>query len=78
MAGVSDAGTLEGDASAEEREAAVHDVIQTIARTTFDLDAVLQAYVTPGRKSRPSGSRRSQIIDRPVVPCRRQRAATRR
>ena len=45
MAGVSDAGTLEGDASAEEREAAVHDVIQTIARTTFDLDAVLQTVI---------------------------------
>ena len=45
MAGVSDAGTLEGDASAEEREAAVHDVIQTIARTTFDLDAVCQTVI---------------------------------
>ena len=45
MAGVSDAGTLEGDASAEEREAAVHDVVQTIARTTFDLDAVLQTVI---------------------------------
>ena len=45
MAGVSDAGTLGGDASAEEREAAVHDVIQTIARTTFDLDAVLQTVI---------------------------------
>jgi two-component system, NtrC family, sensor kinase len=45
MAGVSDAGTLEGDASAEEREAAVRDVIQTIARTTFDLDAVLQTVI---------------------------------
>src|SRR5262245_24017017 len=30
---------------AEEREAAVHDVIQTIARTTFDLDAVLQTVI---------------------------------
>jgi adenylate cyclase len=30
---------------AEEREAAVHDVSQTIARTTFDLDAVLQTVV---------------------------------
>jgi hypothetical protein len=45
MAGVSDAGTLESDASAEEREAAVHDVIQTIARTTFDLDAVCQTVI---------------------------------
>ena len=30
---------------AEERAAAVRDVIQTIARTTFDLDAVLQTVV---------------------------------
>jgi signal transduction histidine kinase len=30
---------------AAEREAAVRDVIQTIARTTFDLDAVLQAVI---------------------------------
>ena len=30
---------------AEEREAAVHDVIQTIARSTFDLDAVLQTVI---------------------------------
>ena len=45
MAGVSDVGTFEGDASAEEREAAVHDVIQTIARTTFDLDAVCQTVI---------------------------------
>ena len=29
----------------EEREAAVRDVIQTIARTTFDLDAVLQTVI---------------------------------
>jgi adenylate cyclase len=42
---VSDAGTLEGEASAEEREAAVRDVIQTIARTSFDLDAVLQTVI---------------------------------
>jgi class 3 adenylate cyclase len=45
MAGMSDAGTLEGEASAEEREAAVRDVIQTIARTTFNLDAVLQTVI---------------------------------
>jgi len=45
MPGVSAAGTLEGEASAEEREAAVRDVIQTIARTTFDLDAVLQTVI---------------------------------
>jgi adenylate cyclase len=45
MTGVSDAGIPEGDASAEEREAAVRDVIQTIARTTFDLDAVLQTVI---------------------------------
>jgi class 3 adenylate cyclase len=31
--------------SAEEREAAVSDVVQTIARTTFDLDAVLQTVI---------------------------------
>jgi class 3 adenylate cyclase len=31
--------------SAEEREAAVHDVIQTIARSTFDLDVVLQTVI---------------------------------
>src|SRR5262245_46483727 len=30
---------------ADEREAAIHDVIQTIASTTFDLDAVLQTVV---------------------------------
>ena len=30
---------------AEEREAAVRDVMQTIARTTFDLDAVLQTVI---------------------------------
>ena len=30
---------------AEDREAALHDVIQTIARSTFDLDAVLQTVV---------------------------------
>jgi GAF domain-containing protein len=30
---------------AEERAAAVHDVIHTIARTTFDLDAVLQTVI---------------------------------
>ena len=30
---------------ADEREAAVRDVIQTIARTTFDLDAVLQTVI---------------------------------
>src|SRR5215475_5222851 len=30
---------------AEEREDAVRDVIQTIARTTFDLDAVLQTVI---------------------------------
>jgi class 3 adenylate cyclase len=30
---------------AEEREAAVRDVVQTIARTTFDLDAVLQTVI---------------------------------
>jgi adenylate cyclase len=45
MAGVSDAGTLEGEASADEREAAVRDVVQTIAQTTFDLDAVCQTVI---------------------------------
>src|SRR5262245_1931899 len=45
MPGVSEAGTLEGEASAEEREAAIRDVVQTIARTTFDLDAVLQTVI---------------------------------
>jgi class 3 adenylate cyclase len=47
MAGVteSDAGTLEGEASAEEREAALRDVIQTIAHSEFDLDAVLQTVI---------------------------------
>jgi class 3 adenylate cyclase len=30
---------------AEDREAALHDVIQTIARSTFDLDAVLQTVI---------------------------------
>ena len=30
---------------AEEREAALRDVIQAIARTTFDLDAVLQTVI---------------------------------
>jgi class 3 adenylate cyclase len=34
-----------GQRSAEEREAAVRDVIQTIAQTTFDLDAVLQTVI---------------------------------
>jgi class 3 adenylate cyclase len=45
MASVSDAPTTDFRRElerAEEREAAVRDVIQTIARTTFDLDAVLQ------------------------------------
>ena len=32
-------------ARAEQREAAVRDVIQTIARTSFDLDAVLQTVI---------------------------------
>ena len=32
-------------ARAQEREAAVRDVIQTLARTTFDLDAVLQTVI---------------------------------
>jgi class 3 adenylate cyclase/transposase-like protein len=45
MPGVSDAGTLAGEASADEREAAVRDVIQTIAQTAFDLDAVLQTVI---------------------------------
>ena len=45
MAGVSDAGTREGQASAEEREAAIRDVVQTIAQTAFDLDAVLQTVI---------------------------------
>jgi adenylate cyclase len=45
MLGVTDAGTLAGEASADEREAAVRDVIQTIARTTFDLDAVCQTVI---------------------------------
>jgi class 3 adenylate cyclase len=45
MPAVGEAGTLEGEASAEEREAAVRDVIQTIAQTTFDLDAVLQTVI---------------------------------
>ncbi|HKE54953.1 MAG TPA: GAF domain-containing protein [Actinomycetota bacterium] len=31
--------------SAEDREAALHDVIRTIARSTFDLDAVLQTVI---------------------------------
>ena len=30
---------------AEDREAALHDVIATIARSTFDLDAVLQTVI---------------------------------
>jgi adenylate cyclase len=42
---VSDPGPLAGEASAEEREAAVRDVIQTIAQTTFDLDAVCQTVI---------------------------------
>src|SRR5512133_2309200 len=53
MAGVTDAGALRNETAelrreqgrAEEREAAVRDVIQTIARTTFDLDAVLQTVI---------------------------------
>src|SRR5438034_11391440 len=53
MADVSDAGAHPGEAAelqrerdrAEEREAAVRDVVQTIARTTFDLDAVLQTVI---------------------------------
>jgi class 3 adenylate cyclase len=50
---VSDGGALHDETAelrrererAEEREAAVRDVIQTIARTTFDLDAVLQTVI---------------------------------
>ncbi len=42
---MSDADTLEGEASAEEREAAIRDVVQTIAQTAFDLDAVLQTVI---------------------------------
>jgi class 3 adenylate cyclase len=50
---VSDTGALHDETAelrrererAEEREAAVRDVIQTIARTTFDLDAVLQTVI---------------------------------
>jgi class 3 adenylate cyclase len=53
MAGVSDVGALREETTelrrererAEEREAAVRDVVQTIARTTFDLDAVLQTVI---------------------------------
>jgi GAF domain-containing protein len=53
MAGVSDVGALRDETAelrhererAEEREAAIRDVIQTIARTTFDLDAVLQTVI---------------------------------
>jgi class 3 adenylate cyclase len=48
MASVSDAPTTDFRRDlerAEEREAAVRDVIQTIARTTFDLDAVLQTVI---------------------------------
>src|SRR5262245_51589440 len=45
MPGVSDAGAPEGEATAEERETALRDVVQTIARTTFDLDAVLQTVI---------------------------------
>jgi class 3 adenylate cyclase len=48
MASVSDASTTDLRRElerAEEREAAVRDVIQTIARTTFDLDAVLQTVI---------------------------------
>jgi class 3 adenylate cyclase len=53
MAGVSDVGAFQDETAelrrerkrAEEREAAVRDVIQTIARTTFDLDAVLQTVI---------------------------------
>jgi class 3 adenylate cyclase len=48
MATVSDAPTTDFRREldrAEEREAAVRDVIQTIARTTFDLDAVLQTVI---------------------------------
>jgi adenylate cyclase len=48
MASVSDAATTDFRRElerAEDREAAVRDVIQTIARTTFDLDAVLQTVI---------------------------------
>jgi adenylate cyclase len=48
MASVSDAPTTDSRRElerAEEREAAVRDVMQTIARTTFDLDAVLQTVI---------------------------------
>jgi len=48
MASVSDTPTTDFRRElerAEEREAAVRDVIQTIARTTFDLDAVLQTVI---------------------------------
>jgi adenylate cyclase len=53
MSGVSDVGAFHDETAelrrerrrAEEREAAVRDVIQTIARTTFDLDAVLQTVI---------------------------------
>ena len=48
MASVSDAPTPDFRRElerAEEREAAVRDVIQTIARTRFDLDAVLQTVI---------------------------------
>jgi adenylate cyclase len=41
-----DTAELRGElARAEEREAAVRDVIQTLARTSFDLDAVLQTVI---------------------------------
>jgi class 3 adenylate cyclase len=48
MASVSDAATTDFRRElerAQDREAAVRDVIQTIARTTFDLDAVLQTVI---------------------------------
>src|SRR6266508_3383613 len=48
MPSVSDAPTAEFQRDlkrAEEREAAVRDVMQTIAQTTFDLDAVLQTVI---------------------------------
>ena len=48
MASMRDALTAESQRDlerAEEREAAVRDVMQTIARTTFDLDAVLQTVI---------------------------------
>jgi class 3 adenylate cyclase len=48
MASMSDAPPVEFHRElerAEEREAAVRDVMQTIARTTFDLDAVLQTVI---------------------------------